>query len=146
MTTFAFLLRLMSYTKLSRSLKIGEEDREALTFANALRAATLEGRLDAVWLHPANELAGITRKTPKGYRTLPQVALARALGLITGTSDYVFLRSSGALAIEFKSARGSLRLAQRDFRDWCEARGVPFHVVRSAEDGLQILRDAGALS
>ncbi|WP_207094136.1 hypothetical protein [Novosphingobium sp. PY1] len=131
---------------MSRSIKIGPEDAECLAFVNELRVAAIEGRLRAVFTHPANELAGMVRKGPKGKIIIPaQVALARALGLITGTSDYLFLMAAGSLAIEFKSKTGSMTDGQKDFRDWCLAIGVPHHIVRSAEAGLQILKDAGAL-
>lgn len=143
MATPAFLVRLMDYTRLSAGLKIGPEDREALVFANALRAASLEGRLSAVWTHPANELAGITRSTNYGHRPLPQAALARALGLIKGSSDYLFLWRGGSGALEFKSSVGSLSPGQRDWREWCSALGVPFRVVRSTPDALAILTEWG---
>lgn len=147
MATPAFLLRLMQYRGLSRSIKIGPEDAECLAFVTELRAASLQCRLHAVWTHPANELAGMVRKGTGGKIIIPaQVALARALGLITGTSDYLFLMRTGSLAIEFKSKTGTMTEGQKDFKDWCDAMGVPHHVVRSADAGLQILRDAGSLT
>lgn len=143
----AFLLRLMDHVALSRRMVLGPEDAEAYAFANSLRAATLEGKLAAVWTHPANELAGMVRKAPGGKITVPpQIALARALGLITGTSDFLFLWAAGACAIEFKSKTGTMTPGQRDFRDWCELMRVPFHLVRSADAGLQVLRQAGVLA
>lgn len=140
MSTPPFLTRLMQHRSLSVRFKLGPEDSEAYRFANALRAAALEGRLSAVFLHPANELAN-----SKGKRVSPAIALAKALGLITGASDYLFLWDGGSAAIEFKSAKGSLSKGQRDFRDWCAAQGVPFHIARSCEQGLQILKDMGVL-
>lgn len=149
MPTPPFLYRLMSHTNLSRTFKLGEEDRTAYGFANTLRAATLAGSLKAVWTHPANELGGMTtkRKTPEGFRATvpPIVALAKALGLITGASDYLFLWKDGCCAIEFKSATGRLSSSQRDFRDWAAMHDVPFHLVRSEEEGLAVLRQHGVL-
>jgi len=73
MATPGFLIRLMQFTGLSRSIKLGPEDSEAYRFAIDLRAAALEGRLLCVFLHPANELAGITRIDRQGRRrALPQ--------------------------------------------------------------------------
>lgn len=143
--TPAYLIRLMGHASLSRGFKLGPEDREAYTFANDLRAAVLEGRLRAVWTHPANELGGMVTMVRGKPRVPPLVALARALGLITGSSDYLFMWSGGSCAVEFKSATGRLSPAQRDFRDWCALVGVPFHLVRSAADGLAILREHGVL-
>jgi len=146
MPTPAFLVRLMAHTSLSRGFKLGPEDREAYAFANDLRVATLEGRLRAVWLHPANELGGQTIKRGTKRVASPLAALARALGLITGASDYLFLFKDGSLAIEFKSASGSLSPGQRDFREWCKSQDVPFHIARSAPAALAILRERGLLT
>lgn len=135
----------MEHRALSGSVRLGPEDREAYTFANALRAATLEGRLTAVFCHVPNELAGMVQIVRGKARVPVQVAIARALGLIRGSSDYLFLWGGGSLAMEFKSSTGSLTEGQRDFRTWCEAQGVPFHVVRSTTQGLDLLRAAGRL-
>ncbi|HWU01654.1 MAG TPA: hypothetical protein VN222_02845 [Novosphingobium sp.] len=143
-----FLTRLMDHRALSTpaQLRLGPEDKEAYAFANELRALTLEGRLAAVWTHPANELAGMVRKAANGKVVVPpQIAVARALGLITGTSDFLFMWHDGACAIEFKSKTGTMTSGQRDFRDWCAMARVPFHLVRSVEAGLSVLRHAGVL-
>jgi len=145
MRTPAFLVRLMAYSRLSSTLRRGPEDNEALAFASDLRELTLKGRLLAVWTHPANELAGATFKNGK-VRVSPLVALARALGLITGTPDYLFLYRDGAIAIEMKSSSGSLSERQRDFRDWCELVGVPFHVCRSRTAAIEVLEQTGLIT
>lgn len=143
--TPAFLIRLMQHASLARGFNLGPEDREAYGFANDLRTAVLEGRLKAVWMHPANELAGMVQIVRGKPRVPPQIALARALGLIRGASDYLFLWDGGCCAMEFKSPTGRLTDAQRDFRDWCEAVGVPFHLIRSSVAGLDLLRAYGVL-
>lgn len=135
-TVAPFLVRLMTYTRLSQRVRLGPEDLVSIEFANRLRVATIEGRLRAVWTHPANELA--TRGVA--------AAIARAAGLITGASDFLFLASDTSLALEAKSLTGSLTPGQRDFRDWCAAQGVPFHVFRSADQGEAILRARGLLT
>lgn len=145
--TPAFLVRLMGHASLSRMVQLGPEDREALIFANELRVATLEGRLRVVWTHPANELGGMIQKRRDGSVYVPvQIAIARALGLITGTSDYLFLWDGGCGCIEMKSSKGRLSLAQTDFRDWADINRVPFHIARSAAEGLEILRSWGVLN
>lgn len=134
----AAILRLMSYRSLSRSVRLGPEDMISLDFATRLRAASIEGRLDAVWFHVANELA-------HGHRTGVAAAIARALGMHRGVSDYIFLHATGALVLEAKSRTGRLHDGQVDFRDWCTANGVPFHIIRSADEGEAILRQKGLL-
>ena len=146
MATPVHLIRLMGHASLSRTFKLGPEDREAYAFANDLRAAVLEGRLRAVWLHPANELGGQTIMRGSKRIASPLAALARALGLITGASDYLFLWGAGSAAIEFKSATGRMTLAQTDFKQWCADQGVPHFVARSAAEGLAILRELGVLT
>lgn len=140
-----FLLRLASHVPLSLSAQrgLGEEDAMAYQFVNELRVAVLEGRLDAIFLHPANELGGMVTVTKGRARVPLKVAIAKALGLITGTADYLFLWRNGCCALEAKSQTGSLRPAQRDFRDWCASQGVPFHVFRTVDEGLQILAGYG---
>ena len=145
MATPAFILRLMHHKGLSSSVKLGPEDAEAYRFAQDLRWFSMKGRLLAVWTHPANELAGMGKTVNGKFRVAVQAAIARALGLITGSADYLFLFRDGSLAIEFKSATGRLTEGQSDFRAWCERLGVPFHLVRSRDEGLDVLRKAGLL-
>lgn len=144
MATPAFLLRLMDYARLSRSIRIGPEDAEALALAADLRELTLTGRLLCIWLHPANELATAEVRGGK-VRVPPRVALARALGLITGASDYLFLYRDGSLAIEMKSAKGSMTPGQRDFREWCVLIGVPYYVCRSRDQAIAVLDGLGLI-
>ncbi len=142
--TPGFLIRLMQHRPLADGSSLGPEDGAAYKFAQDLRVATMQQRLRAVWTHPANELASVDKTMPR--RFMVRAAIARALGLITGTSDFLFLWDAGSMAIELKSADGRLTAHQRDFRDWCALTGVPFHVVRSSAEGLALLRDAGVLA
>lgn len=139
MKTPAFLVRLMHYTSLSRRLRLGPEDYMAVQFANGLRVHALEGRLRAVFCHVPNELAGASRATPAA-------AIARAAGLITGASDYLFLWDGGSGVLEAKSTTGSLTPSQKDWRDWCQSNGVRHAVFRSVEEGEAKLREWGVLT
>lgn len=132
------VLRLMQYVPLSRGLKLGPEDRICKDFAGALRVATIEGRMTAVWLHVANELA-------HGHRTGVSGAIARALGMHPGVADYLFLWEGGCLALEAKSVTGVASPNQIDFASWCADRGVPYHIFRSSTEGLDILKRYGVL-
>lgn len=134
-----FLVRLMQYTSLSARLRLGPEDFMAVQFANALRVHVLEGRLRGVFCHVPNELAGSARATPAA-------AIARAAGLISGASDYLFLWDSGSGVLEAKSKTGSLSPSQKDWRDWCVATGVRHAVFRSVEEGEAQLREWGVLA
>jgi hypothetical protein len=137
MATPAFLVRLMQHAGLSvqASRRLGPEDAEACQFAADLRKATLEGRLRAVWFHPANELVGTCGKV--------HAAIARALGLHCGVSDYFFLRGDRALVIEFKSAKGALSKDQEAFERWCFQHEIPFIVCRSRDEAMETLGNFG---
>jgi hypothetical protein len=136
--TPAHIINLMYHIPFSG--KLGPEDAEAYVFANELRKAAMLGKLKAVFTHPANELA---------YAPSPalrvQAGKARALGLITGTPDYLFCWSKGCLGMEFKSKTGTLTEGQKDFMRWCADAGVPYVVVRSSDAALAILVEYGVL-
>lgn len=134
-----YLARLMAYARLSKRLRIGPEDDIAIRFADQLRLATLEGRLRAVWNHVPNELIGYTRKSAVN-------AVARAAGVIPGSADYWFAWSDGSALLEAKSATGRQSDNQMDVEQWCVRNGVPYHVFRTPEEGLSILRGLGVLS
>lgn len=133
-----WLVRLMMYRGLSPSLRIKPEEHLSITYTNELRGLALEGRLSAVFCHVPNELAGYSSSTARS-------AITRAMGLISGTADYLFLADGRCLAQEAKIGRGSLSPNQSDFRLWCEACNVPYRVFRSVDEGLQQLRDVGML-
>lgn len=134
-----FLVRLMQYRSLSRNVRLGPEDGMCVSFAASLRVATIEGRLRGVWTHPAQELA-------HGHRSGVGGAIAKAMGMITGTSDYLFLWDDGAGVLEGKSATGSLTQSQKDWREWCQAQGVRHAVFRTVAEGEARLREWGVLA
>lgn len=137
--SIATLLHLMMPPKLSANLKLGHEDKICIDFANRLRTWTLQRQLMAVWSHIPNELAGGTNNAKIRY------AIAKALGMITGTADYLFLWSDGAAALEVKAKRGVQTEEQRHFQVWCGMMGVPYFVVYSADEGESTLRNLGIL-
>lgn len=135
-----FLVKLMDRPKLGK-VKLGPEDLICIDFANRLRAYTLDGRLSAVWCHIGNEIGG-------GHGRSSQIAysIGKALGVISGFPDYVFLWRGGCGLLEFKSGTGTLSENQRWFKAWSELSSLPYEVVRSADDGEAILRRWGVLA
>lgn len=138
MGLFSVLLRLME-VKHFRG-RTGPEDRIAIEVGNMLRAATLEAKLSAVWTHIPHEVGGGNHLSSIRY------ALAKAMGLITGSADYVFVWPEGGGWIELKSKTGSLSPAQRDFKQWCSTTGVKHAVCRSCEEVEETLRTWGVLN
>lgn len=132
----AFLVRLLHYR--APRCRLGPEDREARDFADQLRAWTLEGRMRCVWWHTASELAGGGGKSAQ-----VRYAVAKALGLIPGSPDYVFAGDGSAFLLELKAPGGSLTESQRDFRDWCLHCGVTYAVAKGAEAAKQQVTEWG---
>lgn len=132
------LLRLMDY-KFFRG-RVGPEDRIAIDVATMLRVATIEGRLSATWTHIPHEVGG-----GKGKSSQIRYALAKAMGLIAGSCDYVLVWPGGGGWIELKTPTGSLNPAQRDFRDWCAATSCRHAVCKSTDEVEKTLISWGVL-
>ncbi len=133
------IVRLMAYAH-PRNLRIKAEEKLAIDFANSLRAATIEGRLRCVWTHPANEIAGRQNRLAQIRYTI-----AKAMGLIDGTADYLFLWSAGSGALEAKVGKNGQQPNQIDFEAWCTEMGVPYRTFTSVGEGLAILSEWGIL-
>jgi hypothetical protein len=148
-----WLQQLLLRAKLIRTHKtrIGPEDESSIRFADLLREAALMGRLRATFTHIPHEVGGGTVNARLRY------SLAIAMGLITGSADFVFVWKGGGCWIELKRptiARsnmgprkqgGTLTPKQKLFKRWCEHLDVPHHVVTSAEEGLKVLVGYGVL-
>lgn len=134
----ATMLRLMDYKTWKG--RAGPEDRLAIEVAIYLRVATLEGRLRATWTHIPHEVGG------RGKLAMIRMALAKAMGLIKGSADYVFVWENGGGWIELKAKDGSLTSEQKDFRDWCAATGCNHAVCRTLDDVVEELFSWGVLT
>ncbi|MEN5278937.1 hypothetical protein ABE527_18570 [Brucella sp. TWI432] len=132
------ILRLMLRPTLSK-VKLGPEDVISIDFANRPREWTITRRLIAVWTHIPNEVAGGSKNAGLRY------AIAKALGMISGAADYVFLWDGGSAAIEMKAPKGTQSGNQSDFQKWCELMDVPYYVTRSADEAEEKLRTLGIL-
>lgn len=129
--------------------KIGAEDEQCIMFSDRLREAALNGRLDATFTHIPHEVGGGSKNAALRY------SLAAAMGLVTGSTDFVFLWNGGGCWMEFKRPKltasdsrprrdaGRLTDKQKLFGLWCTHLGVPHHVVTSAREGLDILKGYG---
>lgn len=135
----AWLLRLMHHKGFSGRLQGGlkSEDRLAVEVAADLREWTLAGRLRAVWTKIPHEVGAVSKKSPAFNVAQSRYAKQLAMGLITGSADYVFTWSTiGQICahycgwIELKAKGGSLSDAQKDFRDWCAAARVQYVICR----------------
>ena len=86
------ILSLMRRDKLPMHMKIGDEERLSIEFADLMRVETLEGRYKGIWGHIPNE----------GKRHPLVAMLVKAMGLIPGSTDYYFIWNGGGMVIELK--------------------------------------------
>jgi hypothetical protein len=135
----AVMSRIMRRRDIS-NLRLKPEERLAVDFADALRDATLRGDLRAVWTHPANEIAG-----RRSGLSMIRYAIAKRMGLIDGAADYLFLWADGSGALEAKVGNNQKQENQIDFEIWCLSNGVRYSVFTSVEEGMEKLREWGAL-
>lgn len=136
--TPVWIVRLMAVNPFKWRKPPGPETATAIAFATELRALTIEGRLAGIWTHIPNEIGwGKNKSNQMVY------AIAKNMGMITGFSDYIFTRPGQSLCLEAKSKTGVANPAQKDFKLWCEREDVPYHVFRTAGEGLALLQDYG---
>lgn len=136
------VVRLMSWRPFkSRSKHPRPEQDLCIEFANRLRALELDGRTSCVWTHVPNEIGWNRNKVAQTI-----YAAAKAMGMIVGTADYLFLAADGSLALEAKSKSGTQHDGQKDFEKWCGEKGVPYAVFRTVEEGIEILRQHGMVT
>lgn len=124
------------------SLVLQPEEQIAAAFGATLRAGALDGRLSAVFCHVPNEIAGRRQSRTAQIR----YTIAKAMGLIEGAPDYLFLWQGGSGALEAKTRTGRQTDGQHGFEAWCERESVPYRIFRSAEEGLEILEGWGVWS
>ena len=132
------LASILSPTAIVR-LSLHEEERLAIDFATKLRYGVVEGRLSAVFCHVPNEIAGQRNSRTAQIR----YAIAKAMGLIEGSSDYLFLWDGGCGALEAKTHTGDQSKKQVVFEKWCSMMQVPYRVFRSVDEGISILSEWG---
>ena len=125
--------------------KKGPEDLLAIDVATYLRVATLEGRLAATWTCIPHEVGAVKSNSLSFKMAQARYAKAKAMGLITGSADYVFVWDGGGGWIELKTETGTLSPAQKDFRDWANATGSNHAVCRTLDDVVSTLFSWGVL-
>jgi len=136
------VVRLMDWKPFKRRSTKGHPEQDiCIEFANRLRALELDGKTRCVWTHVPNEIGWNRNKVAQTI-----YAAAKAMGMIVGTSDYLFLSADGSLALEAKSKEGSQHNGQKDFEAWCKEKGVPYALFRSADEGIELLRKHGMIS
>jgi len=65
----------------------------------------------------------------------------KAMGVVAGVSDMIWLSSKGAVFLEFKDERGRQSLSQKWWQGVVEAVGYRYVVIRSVEDFQKMLAE-----
>lgn len=95
------------------------------------------GGSPVIWFHVRNEFAG--SYNPVFGRT------KKKEGVKAGVADYIFLWRNGCGCLEFKSKSGTLSSSQKQFQSDCKKAQVNYAVVRSPQEGLNVLQSWGIL-
>jgi len=90
--------------------------------------------------HSANE---VTQVGPAGVK---RQAILAGIGVTAGFADLIVHSQGKVLFLEVKSATGSLSPAQAAFRDIVQTQGFAWALVRSIEDALGALSEAGMVN
>lgn len=62
-------------------------------------------------------------------------AILRALGLVAGVSDMIYLRENQPpLCLEFKTETGTQQREQKEWQQVAEATGAEYRIIRSMEE------------
>tara|TARA_Y100001963_G_scaffold154819_1_gene244453 strand:+ start:1637 stop:2239 length:603 start_codon:yes stop_codon:yes gene_type:complete len=115
--------------------KLKPEAAICIDFADKCRFLTRSGELQALWFTVPNE----------ARRSIHQRTIFRAMGLLPGAPDYIFIGSESAVCIEFKTAKGTQSIAQKAVESYCRELGITYEIARSSEEGLNILQKNGLL-
>lgn len=95
------------------------------------------------WIKPSWKFSHF----PSGeLRTEATGARLKRMGLKTGWPDFLLVSPKGEMhCLELKRYDGVLSDAQKDFRDWALAHGVPYVVARTLEAAAAALNVWGCL-
>jgi hypothetical protein len=91
----------------------------------------------ALWFH-----------CPNGARmSKAQAGIHKALGMLAGVPDLVFVCHGGRVAfIELKAPKGTLSDAQKTFKETAEALGCDYAVCRSVDQVMVALAEWGLIT
>jgi hypothetical protein len=125
------------FLKIPRVSNVKGEHLECVNFAKELQALTIKKEFKAVWTHVQNEFAG--KKRPVWG------SLMKAMGKVSGMSDYFFMWDGGNLLLEMKIPGGRMSDNQKAVKAWADEMNVPYEVAWSTEEAFDILQKYGLL-
>lgn len=132
------MLKLRIFSNIKYLHKAKGEDALTNQVAIALTGYSLENKLKGIWFHVPNESV-VSEKNK--LTDIIRIKRKQCMGLINGAPDLIFIKDGKALFIELKTKKGHLSDAQKDFQSWCNSENIGYHIARSVDDTLQILKD-----
>jgi hypothetical protein len=124
--------------KTERFKGYGPEDKICMEFVQFIVGASLEGKLKALWFHPANEVSSGTNYMYGQY--------LKKLGKMKGIPDFVFGSGKGMAFIEMKSPKGKMTPEQEFIQRWAFSVGIPYCLARSVDEAKNALYQWGILT
>ena len=128
------------FRDITRVLYKGKEDQISNDIACRLKEAYINNRLKCIFTHISNE------QLVKQNNDFAYLKKRKALGMIAGTADYMFVGKQSSVFIEVKCDKGKQTDAQKLFQRWCVEQGVKYHIVRSWDELRDILIPLGLLN
>ena len=66
-------------------------------------------------------------------------AIMKAMGVVAGVADMMYLSDAGLIALEFKTPTGRQSPAQKEWQETIEAAGYRYVIIRTFEEFKQTL-------
>jgi hypothetical protein len=67
-------------------------------------------------------------------------AIMKAMGVVAGVADMMYLSDAGLIALEFKTPTGRQSPAQKEWQETIEAAGYRYYIIRSFEQFKETLK------
>lgn len=119
----------------ARLVVLKPEEALCVEIADKLRTLTQNGALCCVWFHVPNE----------GKRSKLIGIIMKAMGMLSGVSDFAFMGAWGNGVIEIKVPGNPLTKNQKYFFYWCGLWQVKKKTCHSWEEVEATLKEWGAL-
>ena len=92
-------------------------------------------RLDSIWFHVPNG----------GSRNVVEAAKLKRMGTRAGVADLVFINGDRSACIELKKKNGRQTESQKEFQADCEAKGIPYFIIKSDDQNDMNAKVLGTL-
>lgn len=96
--------------------------------------------LNNTYCLPAHPGRGIIFHVPNQRSSPAERIKLKAMGVLSGVSDLIFIYKGKHLYLEVKTPEGTQSREQKEFEGRIQINGFSYYVVRSVEDVKQILQ------